>query len=219
MVAPNNGLLADPRSSMVMNSPIAEKAASKFPGEAPLQHDLRAWLEEFVSLHNERFSAAFANIQPRFMVDFNPFPMDELPPLVIDSATGITLALKLRRDEKRAELEHANRQLALRGDYAYAEYNNALFSKLDAAMFESAPLLLAKLKANHPIRNCVGMFHGPAAYREIVAMQNAGNAFGSTTRFTTLCRHRSRQMTCIQMPGLHMSTSFVVTTSRTVNGP
>ena len=42
-------LLADPRSSMVMNSPIAEKAASKFPGEAPLQHDLRAWLEEFVS--------------------------------------------------------------------------------------------------------------------------------------------------------------------------
>ena len=116
-------------------------------------------------------------MQPRFMVEFNQFPIDDLPPLVLDAAAGITMAMVIRRDEKRADIEHSNRQKALQSDYAYTEYNNALFSKIEASLYESAPLLLSKLKADYPIAGCLGMFDGPKAYRAIVAMQHAGNAF------------------------------------------
>ena len=167
--------------SLQMTSPVADKSSADglaaFPGEVPLQSQLKQWIEDFQSTHSGAFSAAFAGMEPMFMIDFNPFPMTSIPPLILDAANGVTAQMVQKRDDTILEKTFHNQQQALKANYAYAQYRNMLFSKIEISLRKSAPLLLQKLKDAHPIPGCAGMYFGDAAWQSIKDMQNTGNAF------------------------------------------
>ena len=66
------------------------------------------WLEDFESTLSGDFAAVFARAEPKFVLDYEPFPIAAIPVLVVDAATGITLRDVLRRDELRAQKLHDN---------------------------------------------------------------------------------------------------------------
>ena len=165
-------LSSDPYGlSLQMTSPIADNSSAAglaaFPGEVPLQSQLKQWIEDFQSTYSGTFSAAFAGMEPMFMIDYNPFPMASIPPLVLDSANGITAAMVQRREDTILEKTFSNEQLDKKANYAYAQYRNLLFSKIELSLRNSAPILLQKLKDKHGIPRCEGMYFGDAAWAPV----------------------------------------------------
>ena len=196
MVAETVAQLSGSRASNNVKSPIADTtSASRFPGEAPLQFQLRNWLDAFQSEHNATYYAAFANLQPKSMVEFNEFPLSSIPPLVLDAAAGITMSMVVQREVLIAEKTHFNSQQTSKADYCIAEYHNALFSLIDSAMRLSAPLKLDELKAAYPIAGCPGMYNGKEAFKALKSMLNAGSDFDHKTHDETL-----QWMQTVKMP-------------------
>jgi len=100
-----------------MTSPVADKSSADglaaFPGEVPLQSQLKQWIEDFQSTHSGAYSAAFAGMEPMFMIDFNPFPMTSIPPLILDAANGVTAQMVQKRDDTILEKTFHNQQQSL----------------------------------------------------------------------------------------------------------
>ena len=54
----------------------------RFPGEAPLQAQLKDWIDDTVENLGDEYGAAFAGTDPFFCLDYALFPMDTIPALV-----------------------------------------------------------------------------------------------------------------------------------------
>ena len=148
----------------------------RFPGEAPLQAQLKDWIDDTVENLGDEYGAAFAGTDPFFCLDYALFPMDTIPALVANAAADISPSMVMRRDEARASKEFDNNNRLLKRNEHMAKWRNSLFCKLKLTMSKSAPLLLQRLQAlpgvaiaGHP-----GWYSGSALFVHLRALRNAG---------------------------------------------
>jgi hypothetical protein len=148
----------------------------RFPGEAPLQAQLKEWIDDAVDVLGDEYGAAFAGTDPFFVLDYALFPLNTIPALVVNAAADVTASMVMRRDETRASKEFENAQRLLKRAEHLAKWRNGMFCKLKAAMSKSAPLLLQRLQAlpgvaiaGHP-----GWYNGAAMFVHIRALRHAG---------------------------------------------
>ena len=148
----------------------------RFPGEAPLQAQLKEWIDDTIDVLGDEYGAAFAGTDPFFVLEYALFPIDSIPALVVNAATEVTASMVMRRDETRAAKEFDNAQRLLKRAEHLAKWRNGLFCKLKATMSKSAPLLLQRMQAlpgvaiaAHP-----GWYNGTAMFVHLRALRNAG---------------------------------------------
>jgi len=148
----------------------------RFPGEAPLQAQLKEWIDDTVDVLGDEYGAAFAGTDPFFVLEYALFPLDTIPALVVNAAADISASMVMRRDEARASKNFENAQRLLKRAEHLAKWRNGMFCKLKAAMSKSAPLLLQRLQAlpgvaivGHP-----GWYNGAAMFVHLRALRNAG---------------------------------------------
>ena len=122
-------------------------ALEAFPGERPPAARMREYMRDNRPKLTSDEVALIAGAQPASLLQYADLSVP--PALVADAPNGITPAMVEQRlvSTMRAQDENTQRQAYRQSKRA--EIRNGLFAKLEAAMHNTAPLLLEKLKRTH----------------------------------------------------------------------
>ena len=105
---------------MTSNTTTSALGMTAFPGEAPASYEIQRWLKLAKQQIPSKFAAAFAKVEPAFMLDYRPFPIEkDLPALQLDLSGGYVVREVEARNVIRANKKFENETKAEKGAYAY----------------------------------------------------------------------------------------------------
>ena len=173
--------------------PSAAVELSPLLKERPAAAEAKAWCEENSCrscLPIKR--AIILGLTPRGALNYDASPVPAA--LVVDPSTGTTAVMAAQRDATRFTVQAENAQKAKMLATYNAELSNNLFTSIELACKANAPLLVKRLKREHPQGGAfVGYHDGRAAWATLVAMgEPAAQLPGEPSIFELRLTTRSR---------------------------
>ena len=147
--------------------PSAAVELSPLLKERPSAAEAKAWCEDNLPKLPADQRAIILGLTPRGALQYDA---DPVPAALVEGA-GVTAIMVTQREALRFTIEGTNAQKAKTLLAYNAELSNNLFTSIELAGKANAPLLIKKLKRDHPQGGgFAGYYNGKAAWDALVAM-------------------------------------------------
>ena len=135
--------------------------------ERPSAAEAKAWCEDNLPRLPADQRAAILGLTPRGALQYDADPV----PAALSESTGATATMVAQREATRFTITGSNATKAKMLESFNAELSNSLFTSIELAAKTNAPLLVKKLKRDHPQGGgFAGYYDGVAAWKALVAM-------------------------------------------------
>ena len=161
---------AEISSFMSLGSAAAARTFPIHPGQACDLAEGRKWIDSVRRMLPSDWLSILDGVTPRILLQYKRLtvPVALMYAAVNDPDPGVPQTSVLSRELEIHRVQDTN---AARDDSEtahMAELCNDFFVALELSLHESAPLLLDKLRTDHPLAYCASMHDGPAAFRVLV---------------------------------------------------
>ena len=134
--------------------------------ERPSAAEAKAWYEDNLPRLPADQRAAILGLTPRGALQYDADPV----PAALSESTGSSATMVAQREATRFTITSSNVTKAKMLESFNAELSNSLFTSIELAAKTNAPLLVKKLKRDHPQGGgFAGYYDGVAAWKALVA--------------------------------------------------